>query len=344
MKKTNPDTAPASQLPSRRDFLRTMGLLTGGALVYGSPLVSLAAEAVGKGSFAAGKFGLELDGAFAGFLFSAEGGSGVADVLTARSGGDLIPRKQLGAVKYENIILTCGPGMSKAFYSWIKDTSDSKQLPKNGAVLMLDFDFKERSRMTFQQALLTEIAFPSLDAAAKDAAKMTIKIAPQSTRFVGGTGAAVGAGVKAEQKAWLPSNFRLRIQGLEDACARVNKIESLAVKQPIQNISSGADRKVAASQPGPVEFSNLVVTLAEADAGPFYAWYDDFVIRGNHGDDKERPGVLELLGPNLKDVLFTITLHHLGIFNFAPEKLEPSENIRRVKVHMYCEAIQFSAV
>ena len=342
MKRNNPDTEPASQFPSRRDFLRTMGLLTGGALVSGVPLLSLAADAVRREGFATGRFGLELDGAFAGFLYSVEGGSGVAEVITARSGGELIPRKQLGAVKYENITLTYGPGMSKAFYSWIKDTLDSKQPRKNGAVLMLDFDFKERSRMTFQQALLTEIAFPSLDAASKDAAKMTIKIAPQSTRLIAGTAAAVSGGVKSEQKTSLASNFRLRIHGLEDACTRVNKIEPLLVKQAIQNISTGAERKVT-SQTGPLEFSNLVITLRETDAGPFYAWYDDFAIKGNNGDDKERQGVLEFLAPDLKEVLFTVTLHHLGVFNFAPEKVEAgSDNIRRVKVEMYCEAMQFT--
>ncbi|HEY3197901.1 MAG TPA: phage tail protein [Nitrospirales bacterium] len=344
MKKTDIDAAAAFQFPSRRDFLRTMGLLTGGALVYGSPLLSLAVESVKDMRFIAGKFGLELDGAFAGFLLSADGGSGVGEVITTRSGGELIPRKQLGAVKYENIILTCGLGMSKAFYGWIKDTTDSKPLPKNGAILVLDFDYKERSRMTFQQGLLSEIAFPALDAASKDAAKMTIKIAPQSTRLTGPAPSATGIAKPdlSKTKAWHTSNFRLRIQGLEDACTRINKIEPLVVKQTIQSISSG-DKRSPASLPGPLEFSNLVITLPELDAGPFYKWYDDFAIKGNQGDDKERQGVLELLDPTLKEVLLSVTLHHLGIFNFAPEKMEASsEKIRLVKAEMYCEAIQLT--
>ena len=217
------------------------------------------------------------------------------------------------------------------------------QVKKNGAVLMLDFDFKERSRMTFQQALITEIIFPALDGASKDAAKMTIKIAPESTRLMGSAPSATGIAKPdlSKTKAWHTSNFRLRIQGLEDACTRINKIESLVVKQLIQNVSSAEKRTQLL--PGPLEFSNLVITLPEADAGPIYAWYDDFVIKGNQGDAKERQGVLELLDPTLKEVLLTVTLHHLGIFNFAPEKMEAgSENIRRVKVEMYCEAIQLT--
>jgi hypothetical protein len=53
--------------------------------------------------------------------------------------------------------------------------------------------------------------------------------------------------------------------------------------------------------------------------------------------------VLEFLAPDLKEVLSTVTLHHLGVFSFAPEKIEASsDNIRRVKVEMYCEAMQFT--
>ena len=41
---------------------------------------------------------------------------------------------------------------------------------------------------------------------------------------------------------------------------------------------------------------------------------------------------LELLAPDLKEVLFTLTFKNLGIFKVAPEKAEAgSESIRRVK-------------
>jgi hypothetical protein len=70
MRRQNPDgSAPDPVLPSRRDFLKTAGLLTGSALVYGAPFVSHAAEVLlGKDTrrAAAGRPGLELDGAFAG--------------------------------------------------------------------------------------------------------------------------------------------------------------------------------------------------------------------------------------------------------------------------------------
>jgi hypothetical protein len=139
------------------------------------------------------------------------------------------------------------------------------------------------------------------------------------------------------QKSWLPSHFRLSIQGVEQACKYVNKIESLVIKQATFQDQAGQLRDFQ-KQPGKLEFPNLVITLAEAQAGPFYAWFEDMVIKGNAGEDRERPGILEFLSPDFKTILFSIQFSHLGIFSFAPQTAETiSEAVKRVKVEMYCE-------
>ena len=67
------------------------------------------------------------------------------------------------------------------------------------------------------------------------------------------------------------------------------------------------------------------------------------MINGNASAEDEKSGMLEYLTPNLKDVLFTINFHNLGIFKLAPEKLEAGgEQIRRVKAEMYCERMEFN--
>jgi hypothetical protein len=64
------------------------------------------------------------------------------------------------------------------------------------------------------------------------------------------------------------------------------------------------------------------------------------VLKGNSGEQNERVGTLELLDPGMKSVLLTVTFHHLGIFGFRPESADATkENVRRVKVEMYCEQI-----
>ena len=85
---------------------------------------------------------------------------------------------------------------------------------------------------------------------------------------------------------------------------------------------------------------NLAVTLPEADAESFFAWHEEFVINGSNG---EKNGTLDYLAPNLGQTLFTIQFENLGIFRLTPEKVEAgSEQIRRVKAEMYCEAMTFS--
>src|ERR1043165_10211313 len=105
----------------RRDFLKSVG--AGAAAVAAIAKVTEqpaeAAFANDKRGFAAGKFALELDGVHAGWIHSAEGGHAYADVVTEKQGPDGIVHKHLAGVKYEDIAITCGAGMSKAFFEWI---------------------------------------------------------------------------------------------------------------------------------------------------------------------------------------------------------------------------------
>jgi phage tail-like protein len=305
----------------------------------------MAITADGRG-FVAGKWGIELDGIMAGWLWSAEGGHATLDVVVEKLGADHLQKKHLAGVKYEDLTVTCGTGMSKGFYTWIQDSFDHKYSRKNGAVMAADYNYKEHSRLTFTNALITEIGMPALDAASKDAAKMTIKFSPEYTRQTTTTGGPSLAGkfpIKADiQKKWLPANFRLRIDGLEDACKRVNKIEALVVKQKVVEHAVGEERDYQ-KEPAVVEVPNLVITFPESHSKDFYAWHESFVIKGQNGEDQEKGGSLEYLTPDLKTVLYTLNFHHLGIFKLTPEKVESgSEQIRRLKAEMYCEDIKFN--
>jgi len=298
-----------------------------------------------KRGYVAGKYGIELDGIAAGWISSVEGGHATSDVVVEKLGPDHIHKKHLAGVKYEDISVQCGTGMSKGFYEWIKASFDHNYARKNGAIIAADYNYKEHSRLTFYNGLITEVGFPALDAASKDAAKMTIKFSPEYTRETTTTGGPSIAGkypIQANvQKKWLPANFRLKIDGLDDPCARVTKIEALVVKQKVIENAVGEMRDFE-KEPASVEIPNLVITFAESHSKPFYDWHEDFVIKGNNGEDKEKGGTLEFLTPNLQETLFTITFQHLGIFKLTPDKVESgSEAIRRVKAEMYCEDMKF---
>jgi hypothetical protein len=45
----------------------------------------------------------------------------------------------------------------------------------------------------------------------------------------------------------------------------------------------------------------------------------------------------------MKEVLFTLTFHGLGIFRLSPDKPQPgNENIRRITAEMYCQSMDFA--
>jgi phage tail-like protein len=296
-----------------------------------------------KRAYTAGKFALDLNGDLAGWVQSVEGGHATADVVVEKLGADLIQRKHIAGVKYEDITVNCGTSMSKSFYDWIQASIDHKVTRFDGAVISADFNHKEVGRLNFFQALITEVGFPALDASSKDAAKMTVKFAPEYTRAVQKTGSAISGEIgKLQQKRWLPANFRLEIDGLQEACKHVNKIEALTIKQKVVDHPVGELRDYQ-KEPAHIEFPNLVITCAEAFADQLYAWHEDFVIKGHNDNGKEKTGMLQYLSSDLKP-LFTLEFKGLGIFKLTPEKFEAaSENIARCKAEMYCEQITFKA-
>ena len=73
--------------------------------------------------YTAGRFAMDLGGSFAGWISSIEGGHATSDVVVEKLGADMIQHKHMAGVKYEDISVSCGTGMSKAFYTWIQARS-----------------------------------------------------------------------------------------------------------------------------------------------------------------------------------------------------------------------------
>jgi hypothetical protein len=295
-----------------------------------------AESAAAARAFVAGRFALELDGKPAGFLAAVDGGHATSDVIVETLGAGCFARKHLAGVKYGDIEINCGTGMSADFYNWIQGSLECEAFGKDGAIVVGDAGLKEVSRQKFFEAYISEITFPALDAAAKDAASMTVKLAPEVTRAVKGTGTAIPmcGGIKA-QKKWQRGSFRLSIDGLD--CTHVTAVEAITIKQTIVEV--GEFRQPRRT----LEFPHLVITLTEASAQSFADWHEDFVIKGNNADESEKSGKLEFLTPNLQTAIFTLEFKHLGIFSYVPDAFDSSESgIRKVKVEMYCEQMSFS--
>jgi T4-like virus tail tube protein gp19 len=295
-------------------------------------------------SYATGHSALELNGVHAGFLNAAKGGEAYGDVIEETVGPDLVVRKHIAGVRYSDIEIACGAGMTNDAYTWIADMLAHKVPRKSGAVVALDYAGTERRRLAFTHALITEVGFPALDAASKDAAHIAVKITPEQTQRAPGSGARTSVSLAKgtqKQKQWLRSNFRLTIDGLD--CTRVNRIESLVVRQGVAEGPVGEQRTYV-QEPSAIDIGDLVVTVAESHAQDWYAWHHDFVVQGNQGPPFERNGKLQFLAPNLQDVVFELAFKGLGIHRLAAERQREAaaQEISQVRASMYCEELTFA--
>jgi len=285
-------------------------------------------------------FLLNLDGALCGFVKSVDGGGIAAEVIHEPSGPSHFVKKHIGPLKYEDFTLQIGLSMAKAVYDWIAASWAGNTMRKNGAIIAADYRLEARSAREFFNALITETTIPAMDASSKEPAYLTLKLAPESTRFNKASGKVTGVGGKGRQKLWLPSNFRLEIAGLD--CKRVSGIEAFTVKQQFMAHDIGEGRDYL-NEPGRLEFPNLKIALPESVAQTWMDWHEDFVIKGNNDDSREKHGALIFLASDRKRELARVNFYNLGIFRLAPQKPEASaDRIKRLTVELYCERMEWA--
>jgi hypothetical protein len=154
----------------------------------------------------------------------------------------------------------------------------------------------------------------------------------------GEEGKVVQSGGMLEQKAWKACNFTFSLDGFEDACKRVTKVESFTIKQNILEYSSGGRRTVSKT-PSPIDFPQISFSLPEADAQPLF---EHFKKRGVQG---EVPGRLHgqlTTFDNANDTRFSLEFLNADILNVQPDKSDAStEEIKQVKVDVYVEKMKF---
>jgi hypothetical protein len=288
--------------------------------------------------YVAGYYQLVLDGIACGFMKSIEGGAATAEVVS-EPGPTYFAKKHLGPLSYHPLVMEFGLGMTNDLYHWINASWSGSYSRKSGAVVAIDQRFVAVSQREFFNALITEVTFPKLDASSKEPAYLTLKCAPEYTRTGKASGGAAPV-AKADQKAWLTSNFRVTIDGLD--CKRVSAVESFTVKQSVVRDDIG-DARDYLKVPGRLEFPNLTISVAESSAKSWYDWFDDFVIKGNCDDSREKSGSISVLAANLTDEQMRIDLFNVGIFSLASDKRETSaETVATVTAQLYCERMELN--
>ena len=141
---------------------------------------------------------------------------------------------------------------------------------------------------------MKEVVFPGLDAAANEPAYFKVILTPETIVYQSSSSRQAVPPPQPNQATLNSSKFRLRIQGLEQACAFVQRIEPLVVKQEIINYMDGGSSGISRVRAGRIEVGNLVITLPQHQAGPFTEWFSLFVLQGQISGNAKQ-GTLESL-------------------------------------------------
>jgi phage tail-like protein len=159
--------------------------------------------------YGAAHFALELDAKDEVGLFrSIEGGSIKTDVMTYQHGADFDRWRYNGKPKFEDIKITVGLSMSDPFWSWIEGFFRHQVERKNGAIIACDFEFYERARRTFQNAIIKEIVFPKLEGEDKNAVYMNVTMAVERSARQQTEGLRRPEGLEREQLPVPPRRLR----------------------------------------------------------------------------------------------------------------------------------------
>ena len=298
----------------------------------------------GPRAYSAAHFGLELDNVPkpVGIIRSVEGGSVTAEVINYQTGENYDIWRQLGKPKYEDIKIQSGMAMAWPWFAWIKLFFDGRGVRKNGAIIAADFQYKEQARRQFQDALITELAFPKLDGSDKNPAYVTMTLTPEKVNFVKGNQQVLkeSADLKGQQ-LWTACNFLFTIDGLDDVVRRCTKVDGFSIKQKPIDYAEGTHIG-GLKVPGRIEWPNISFYVPEVDAKPLidkymlYATHDE-----NHPADGGFTGAIEYQD-SAHSTMFTINIFGMHIKAVTPDKGDAgSEEIKLVKLEMAVERMSF---
>ena len=101
------------------------------------------------------------------------------------------------------------------------------------------------------------------------------------------------------------------------------------------------ERREIINEPAELDFPNLRVTILAGGAATWSAWFEDFVIKGDNTDDKEKSGAIVFLSPDRKTELGRVVLHHVGIHWYEQAAAQAgAETAAHVVAGLYCERME----
>lgn len=253
-------------------------------------------------------------------LKSVDGGVVFADVIESFADGGRAPEKVVGQIKWDDIVLK--KGFTSTAVEWAQMAVAPEVQRASGTVLAADARLGHTATLTFHEALITEFGMPALDADSKEAGYVTVKFTPERIEYTKGSGQKLA--VPRDEERWLPANFKLDLDGVD--AARVSKIDAITIKQNMHEL---------------LEFSNLKLSFPADSAQKWIDWHEDFVIKGNNGEDFEKAANLKLYNEG-GEQLIDLTFRGVGILSVTAPR-DP-DAVRKDSAARYVAELYFENI
>lgn len=263
-------------------------------------------------------FAVLIDGKTVG-VQSPTGGYAKADVRTTFPSASGPPQRQISSFGYTDIQFKLGLEIGTPILNWVNAALKGNPVTKNGTLIELDNQNRAKSYLDFTNGAIGEFAVPGFDTSSTSGNAFTLMASIKKSTLRPGDNAPVQ--MPSQPKPFFASDFRLKIDGL-----------------PTTMVRWIAPLSFTRTSPGIVP-TDLIVTFADRDVDPWRVWADDFIVKGNNAQGKEKQGALEVMAPNFAEILATLTIKQIGILELAPTD---DTSIRSHRASMYFEYAQLS--
>jgi len=210
------------------------------------------------------------------FLTDAAGGESFTTVLNAtisrshqldETTSNNLRTYRPGRPVFGNITFEMGMG-DRFLDDWLNAITDGKVERRHGGGVIITDNDGTLQRYNFFECWPCRWSYPACDANGGKPSGIEVEICGTFAGKKGYDNYRFGK----EQKKWMPSNFRLKIDGLDEACKRVNKIEAIAIKQQSLGDFDGDGQ-------GDYTASDLVFTVPASVAGAVNVWFEEGGLR-----------------------------------------------------------------
>jgi hypothetical protein len=289
--------------------------------------------------YTAGHFEMKLDGErTTAYLKSVDGGWPKHSAISEAIGPHNEQIKHAAVGEIDPISFEIGVSGANNILLWIQQSWKKEPATRSGQITHANYNGYATLEHEFSDAHLTEVTFPALDGASKDAAYLKVKCQPETVAIRKAKGERLEALTSSKQKLWLCSGFRFKIDGI-DGMEYTNKIESFTIKQGVKRMKVGTDR-YGELMPTKLEFPHISGTIAMGYANKLLDWHAQTVHQGKL-EKMHRTAMLEFLAPDKHKVLFRINMDQVGLLSTQMQQSTAnSDQIKRLKFELYVGQMQ----